>query len=303
MSENGGEPKWGRRDPAADLRLRPERPPVTRLSPKALMGLAAIAAILISGALVWGLYQGQRKPTGGTELYNTENKPTPDGLTTLPRDYSGLPRSNSPPIAPGVPVLGPPLPGDLGRPIHNAQVPAPGSGEPAVDAEQQRVVQETEAARTSRLFATTNARERPAMPTALPPTTSADQTAGPLTGRIEPPPYDPDWPRGLSALLVSSVASPRSSVSPKARRPHPQCRSRCTGIAGGSDLHEIKSHLGQANLGIDKLRFFLRMATTPVGSAPERLREPSQTGTFAAVHDSVDGTLRQFAALQRRVRS
>ena len=215
MSENGGEPKSGRRDPAADLRLRPERPPVTRLSRKALMGLAAIAAILISGALIWGLYQGRKKPTGETEVYNTENKPTPDGLTALPRDYSGLPRSSPPPIAPGVPVLGPPLPGDLGRPIHNAQIPASASVESAVDAEQQRVVQETEAARTSRLFANTNARERSATPTALPPTI-VDQAAGPLTGRVEPPPYDPDSLLNMQdrKLAFLTAAVDRKTVSP-----------------------------------------------------------------------------------------
>ena len=222
MSENEEEPKSGSRNLAADLRLRPERPPVTRLSRKALMGLAAVAAILISGALIWGLYQGQKKPAGGTEVYNTENKPTPDGLTALPRDYTGVTRSNLPPIAPGVPVLGPPLPGDLGRPIHNAQVPAPGSGEPAVDAEQQRVVQETEAARTSRLFATTNARERPATPTALPPTTPADQAAGPLTGRVEPPPYDPDsllnmQDRKLAFLTAPSIARRSAPIGSSTR--------------------------------------------------------------------------------------
>lgn len=215
MSKNEEVSNSASRNLAADLRLRPEGPPVTRLSRKVLMGLAAVVAILISGALFWGLYQGQKKPTGGTELYNTENKPTPDGLTTLPRDYSGLPRINPPPIAPGVPVLGPPLPGDLGRPIHNAQVPAPGSGEPAVDAEQQRVVQETEAARTSRLFATTNARERPAMPTALPPTTPADQTTGPLTGRVEPPPYDPDSLLNMQDRKLAFLTAPvdRKTVS------------------------------------------------------------------------------------------
>ena len=213
MSENEEAPKSNL---AADLRLRPERPPVTRLSRKALMGLAAVAAILISGALIWGLYQGQKKPAGGTEVYNTENRPTPDCLTALPRDYTGVTRSNLPPIAPGVPVLGPPLPGDLGRPIHNAQVPAPGSGEPAVDAEQQRVVQETEAARTSRLFATTNARERPATPTALPPTTPADQAAGPLTGRVEPPPYDPDSLLNMQDRKLAFLTGPvdRKTVSP-----------------------------------------------------------------------------------------
>lgn len=167
---------------AAELRLRPERPRVMRLSRRVLTGLAAVAAISVSGALIWALYQGQRKPGSGTELYNTENKPTPDGLTTLPRDYTGLPRD--------VPALGPPLPGDLGRPIRNAQLA--GAGEPGVDAEQQRVAQETEAARTSRLFATTNARERPTTPFALPPPTQTDQTAATQIGRGEGPPLDPD---------------------------------------------------------------------------------------------------------------
>ena len=78
-------------DLAAELRLRPERPPVTRLSRKVLVGLAAIAAVVVSGALVWGLYQGRGKQAGSGELYNTENKPTPDGLAGLPRDYTGVP--------------------------------------------------------------------------------------------------------------------------------------------------------------------------------------------------------------------
>src|SRR5271165_4041087 len=95
VSKNGEQPKPDRdRDLAADLRLRPERPPVTRLSRRVLIGLAAIAAISVASALIVGLYQGQKKSTGGTELYNTENKPTPDGLTTLPRDYTGLPRAS-----------------------------------------------------------------------------------------------------------------------------------------------------------------------------------------------------------------
>src|SRR5258708_28003939 len=86
----------------AQLRLRPAPPPVMRLSRKVLMGLAAVAVIGISAALIWGLYQ-RRNPAAGTELYNTENKTTPDGLSTLPRDYAGVAR-NSPPS--GVPPLG-----------------------------------------------------------------------------------------------------------------------------------------------------------------------------------------------------
>jgi type IV secretion system protein VirB10 len=170
------------------------------------MGLAAVAAISVSGALIWALYQGQRKPSGGTELYNTENKLTPDGLTTLPRDYTGLPRN--------VPALGPPLPGDLGRPIRNAQLA--GAGEPGVDAEQQRAAQETESARTSRLFATTNARERPTTPTALPPSTQTDQPAATQMGRGEGPPLDPDAVLNMQdrKLAFLTAAVDRKTVSP-----------------------------------------------------------------------------------------
>src|SRR5262249_52618108 len=53
------------------------------------------------------------------------------------------------------PPLGPPLPGDLGRPIVAAQTQ---NGPLAVDAEQQSVNQEREAARTSKIFASTNVR-------------------------------------------------------------------------------------------------------------------------------------------------
>src|SRR5262245_66603848 len=129
-----------------------------RLSRKVLTGLAGVAAIMVAGALIWALYQGNRKPGGGPELYNTETRTTPEGLSTLPRDYAGI-SPNTPPPA-GIPPLGPPLPGDIGRPVLNPQAPGPG----AVDPEQQRIAQEAEAARTSRLFATTNTREQHAAP-------------------------------------------------------------------------------------------------------------------------------------------
>jgi type IV secretory pathway VirB10-like protein len=71
-------------------------------------------------------------------------------LTGLPRDYAGVPRQ--------APPLGPALPGDLGRPILNAQN-ASSTGATATDPEQQRLGQEAEAARLSRLFASTGVRE------------------------------------------------------------------------------------------------------------------------------------------------
>jgi type IV secretion system protein VirB10 len=188
------------------LQLRPERPPVTRLSRKVLMGLATIAAITVSGALIWALYQGRDRPGTGGELYNTENKTTPDGLSTLPRDYTGIPRT--------APPLGPPLPGDLGRPMLNAQVPSSGPGTSAVDPEQQRAAQEIEAARTSHLFATTSTRERPAAP--VPASTPTDQRTTTPTGQTEAPPVDPESLVNMqdrkSAFLNAAVD--RKTVSP-----------------------------------------------------------------------------------------
>jgi type IV secretory pathway VirB10-like protein len=132
--------------PPREMRLRSGRAPVTRLSRKVLLGLGTIAAIGIGGALFLALRPLHQ--TTSSELYNTGTRTTPDGLANLPRDYTGLPKA--------VPPLGPALPGDLGRPIVDAGAPAPGTTASGPNAEQQRLAQEQDAARTSNLFATTN---------------------------------------------------------------------------------------------------------------------------------------------------
>ena len=140
-------------EPVAPMRLRPEPPRVTRLSRKVLAGLGLVASLGVGGALLYAL-QTRNAGNQGQELYSTDNRSTPDGLNGLPKDYSGVPR------------LGPPLPGDLGRPILNAQnggqpIPAPGMTTPASPGpspEEQRRAQELEAARTARLFSSTETR-------------------------------------------------------------------------------------------------------------------------------------------------
>ena len=163
--ENDSQPLKG--DPAAPMRLRPEPPRVTRLSRKVLAGLGLVASLGVGGALVYAL-QTRNGGNQGQELYSTDNRTTPDGLNGLPRDYTAVPR------------LGPPLPGDLGRPILNAQnggqlVPTPGIANPAPagpSPEEQRRAQELEAARTARLFSTTETRPA-STPTAAPAATPA----------------------------------------------------------------------------------------------------------------------------------
>ena len=158
------------REIASELRLRPERPRVTRLSRRVLMGLGTASAIAIAAALMFALWpHGPRRE--GDELLDTDNRNVADGLNGLPHDYAAVPRP--------VPQLGPPLPGDLGKPLLNAGVLAPGMPQPAAPdpeaqrlaQERQRLAQEMEAARTSRLFAS-EARAR-----SLPPTGSGVQPA------------------------------------------------------------------------------------------------------------------------------
>ena len=140
---------------ARSLRLRPERPPVTRLSRKVLASGTALALLLVSAAVLWALQNNRTRGPASEELYSTDHHNVADGLAGLPRDYTGIARD--------VPRLGPPLPGDLGRPIVAAQAQ---SGPLAVDAEQQRMNQESEAARISKVFTSTNVRPSAATPPA-----------------------------------------------------------------------------------------------------------------------------------------
>jgi len=195
------------RDLAEELRLRPERPPVTRLSRKVLIGLAAVAVLVVFAAVFWALNQGRGKLISGGELYNTETKATPDGLSALPRDYSAVPRN--------VPPLGPPLPGDLGRPILNAQREGVPVAAPAADPAQQRMAHEQEAARTSRLFVNTNTRERPALlnqtSTSAPAELAADASAARMDLAADPEAIANMQERKLAFL---NAAVDRKTVSP-----------------------------------------------------------------------------------------
>ncbi|WP_050386512.1 TrbI/VirB10 family protein [Bradyrhizobium pachyrhizi] len=136
-------------DQSGSFRLRAEHPRVTRLSRKVLAGGSAVALLVISGAVLWSLQKTRPRDQAADELYSTDHHNVADGITALPKDYAGVPRQP-------IPQLGPPLPGDLGRPILAAQGQSPTIG---ADPEQQRRDQETEAARISHLFASTTGRE------------------------------------------------------------------------------------------------------------------------------------------------
>jgi type IV secretion system protein VirB10 len=161
-------------EPVVRMRLRPEPPRVTRLSRKVLAALGVTAGLGIGGALIYAL-QVQQGGKASEELYATDGRSAPDGLAGLPKDYGAVPR------------LGPPLPGDLGRPILAAQnngqpVPVPGMAAPVAapagpDPEMQRRHQELEAARTARLFSASQAASGNAS-SSPPPVPAASDLAG-----------------------------------------------------------------------------------------------------------------------------
>lgn len=188
-------------DAAAPMRLRAEAPRVTRLSRKVLAGIGVVASVGIGGALIYAL-QTRDGARPAEELYSTDNRSTADGLSRLPRDYSGVPQ------------LGPPLPGDLGRPILGAQnrgQPLPNQPNPGLSAEEQRRLQEIETARVSRLF--TGSENRPMASTGAGGTTIAPPPPPDLAGLgLAPQPPIPTAQDRQLAFL--NAATDRRTVTP-----------------------------------------------------------------------------------------
>lgn len=143
--ERPDDPPRTEQDIAKELRLRPDPPRVMRLSRKAIAVLAVSGGLGIGAILIFAL-QGSDEGDGPSELFSTERVQEAEGLSRLPRDYGAIPQ------------LGPPLPGELGRPVLSAQrrgepVPVVPAAGPAVDPEEQMRLQEAEAARLAALFA------------------------------------------------------------------------------------------------------------------------------------------------------
>ncbi len=103
------------------LRGKPRR--AVRFKRNVLMGAAAVGFLAIVACAWIGLGKPQPKAAGDQpELYNPDKaadakKPAPDHIQTLPATYAAMASSSTS----SIPVLGPPLPGDLGKPILEQQ--------------------------------------------------------------------------------------------------------------------------------------------------------------------------------------
>jgi type IV secretory pathway VirB10-like protein len=188
VSEHSGN---GGQAPGPELRLRADRPRVTRLSRKVLIGLGGIASVGILGLGYWAL-QSRGVNQAPQELYNTQSRNIADGVSSLPSDYTNLPKPT--------PLLGPPLSGDLGPPILHAQQQGQvSSGE---DAAQQRLAQEQQAALTSSLFAQT------ATQTAQAAMGQIAQPQAPTSGSSPPPSDDPIATENMQVQKLAFMNGP-----------------------------------------------------------------------------------------------
>jgi type IV secretion system protein TrbI len=152
------EPQGPTGDPQAAVNLRGNPPTVMRLSRKAIGVACAVSTAFIGGALIYALLpDGLQK---SEELYNTDSRNAADSLANAPKDYGQVPK------------LGAPLPGDLGKPILDAQnkgsiaaMPPVGTAPPQSpelaalqraeqdsEAARQRLEQERDSARQARVF-------------------------------------------------------------------------------------------------------------------------------------------------------
>lgn len=138
-----------------DLRARPR--PVTRLNKRVLMILSGTGLILIFAATFYALQPPLRNGANNKQLYNVNHKEQPEQLSNLPETY----RDYVPP------VLGAPLPGELGGAVLDAEQragleppPIPPGGIPyqtdhltdAARAERIRLAQRAQQGRESSVF-------------------------------------------------------------------------------------------------------------------------------------------------------
>lgn len=128
------------------LSIRSRAPRAIRFRRGAIIGAAALGSASLMG-IAWMALKPQvfRQVAQESELSQPMAKPATDALSGLPSSYADAPR------------LGPPLPGDLGRPILRAQERTDGavSASPAdaAEAARQQRLAEIKAARESGLMA------------------------------------------------------------------------------------------------------------------------------------------------------
>jgi len=169
------------------MALRAAPRPVMRLNRRVLIVLCGGLAAAVCIAMLWSLQPRHRDRAAPEANYNTERITHAENLERLPSDYAWLQPKAEPPM------LGPPLPGDLGPAMLRAQ-----GEDPPMSPENAILLREQEAAEAagSPVFFQTG-KQRP-----------AETAAAPLPSAATPPASD------MGSLLTELV--PPATASPPA---------------------------------------------------------------------------------------
>lgn len=195
------------KEAARKLQIRSAPRPATRINRKLLMAGAGLGALGLFAAASIALAPPRAAAPARQEELLAAGKRKPDGFSTLPVDYTALP---------DVPVLGPPLSGDLGSTILAAEK-AYGI-QPEFQSEYRtdfRTSPDDEAARTARLEAAAKAEEAARAPIQFR-----------LGSAVSPPFSAPRAPGPGFDLPAELLALARQPADPAPAEPDPNLQAR-----------------------------------------------------------------------------
>ncbi|WP_066827924.1 TrbI/VirB10 family protein [Sphingomonas mali] len=194
------------------IRARPRR--AIRFRRVVIIAAAALGSVSVT-AVTWMALKPTvfRQVAQDEELSQPGGKAPPDALSGLPSSYGDVPK------------LGPPLPGDLGRPIlerqrqlaTEGQVPGADPAAQAAAAERERLLAERKAARESSLFATRS--QIPNVAGGAPVPGAAGDAATPTAKLALDPANDPSNQQRKADFVAA--LDPRGDVNPHAVTPSP----------------------------------------------------------------------------------
>jgi type IV secretory pathway VirB10-like protein len=190
-----------------ELRGRPVQP--IRFKRRMIIGSAAIGATALAGTIWLSLRPHASAPIEEAPFH--EAKGPAETVKGLPADYSGVPK------------LGPPLPGDLGRPIldRQHQLAAQGDGKAPVSSQPDARVKRLEDIKTARQSQLLFGTPVPAAGGALPSATAGDAAASPPApsgADLDPDPNAQSRKLAFSAAVdTKSDANPNRVIPPASR--------------------------------------------------------------------------------------
>jgi type IV secretion system protein VirB10 len=294
----------GKEEPES-LVLRGSPQPIVRFRRGLIIGITGLVAACLVTVTWFALEPPSFRLAAGQEGEGDPlRKAAPDALANAPSSYGEVPR------------LGPPLPGDLGRPIlehqrrleeegapvpPGAATPQPDPARAAADAERQRLAAAHEAARTSPVVVQLSGRGGGTPQAAIPPAGAALETPRsadlgsqpsdtiPHALRVAPSPWTLSAGTIIPASLVTGLNSdlPGTVIAQVTENVRDSATGRTILVPQGARL--IGSYDNKVGFGQRRALLVWQRIVFPDGSSVGLDAAPAtDTSGYSGVEDSVD---------------